>query len=156
MSVRYRWTGDVDENRLWVRELYTYVNYIQTCTKRTVNVRVRLQWWIRRLHIFSERSLLRCWGGKLRVEGINRISQTVIVCPILIAVPTDVWFILRTTRSITAVARLIVITTRSIAAVGRLILITTWSIVTAGRLFHVAALSIHFSIGSASWLDQLP
>ena len=42
MSVRYRWTGDVDENRLWVRELYTYVNYIQTCTKRTVNVRARL------------------------------------------------------------------------------------------------------------------
>lgn len=26
MSVRYRWTVDVDENRLWVRELYTYVN----------------------------------------------------------------------------------------------------------------------------------
>ena len=42
MSVRYRWTGDVDKNRLWVRELYTYVNYIQKCTKRTVNVRARL------------------------------------------------------------------------------------------------------------------
>ena len=42
MSVRYRWTGDVDENRPWVHELYTYVNYIQTCTKRTVNVRARL------------------------------------------------------------------------------------------------------------------
>ena len=26
MSVRYRWTGDVDENRQWVRELYAYVN----------------------------------------------------------------------------------------------------------------------------------
>ena len=25
MSVRYRWTGDVDENRLWVRELYISV-----------------------------------------------------------------------------------------------------------------------------------
>ena len=25
MSVRYRWTGDVDETRLWVRELYTSV-----------------------------------------------------------------------------------------------------------------------------------
>ena len=25
MSVRYRWTGDVDENRLWVRELYRSV-----------------------------------------------------------------------------------------------------------------------------------
>ena len=25
MSVRYRWTGDVDETRLWVRELYTNV-----------------------------------------------------------------------------------------------------------------------------------
>ena len=53
MSVRYRWTVDVDENRLWVRELYTYVNiykrvireYIQTYTKRTVNVRARLQWY---------------------------------------------------------------------------------------------------------------
>ena len=28
MSVRYRWTVDVDENRLWVRELYTYVNRV--------------------------------------------------------------------------------------------------------------------------------
>ena len=25
MSVRYRWTVDVDEARLWVRELYTSV-----------------------------------------------------------------------------------------------------------------------------------
>ena len=41
----------MDENRLWVRELYTYVNiykrvireYIQTCIKCTVNVRARLQ-----------------------------------------------------------------------------------------------------------------
>ena len=51
MSVRYRWIVDVDENRLWVRELYTYVNiykrvireYIQTCIKYTVNVRARLK-----------------------------------------------------------------------------------------------------------------
>ena len=49
MSVRYRWTVDVDENRLWVRELYTYVNYIQTCTKRTVNVRARLQRYVLRV-----------------------------------------------------------------------------------------------------------
>ena len=32
----------MDENRLWVRELYTNVNYIQTCMKCTVNIRARL------------------------------------------------------------------------------------------------------------------
>ena len=59
MSVRYRWTGDVDKNRLWVRELYTYVNYIQTRTKRTVNVRARLHCVpsVKRMDLFHG-----CWN----------------------------------------------------------------------------------------------
>ena len=72
MSVRYRWTGDVDENRLWVRELYTYVNYIQTCTKRTVNVRARLHYDILQYSFYEH--VLQNTKYKIRILGFDAVK----------------------------------------------------------------------------------